>query len=113
MTVSKIYTTFLTLSLIVACSTKSDNANKNIVSDRQCDCFRLRDRQERGFYLKYLEGEDTLYTGKCKLTRENGNEIVYKYLKGHILEEIETYPGGILNEELIYDTTGRFIKRVR
>ena len=47
------------------------------------------------------------------MTRENGNTIVCKYLKGHILEQIEAYPGGSLNEELYYDTTGRFIKRAR
>jgi antitoxin component YwqK of YwqJK toxin-antitoxin module len=60
-----------------------------------------------------MEGEDTLYTGKCSIKRENGNEITYTYLKGHLIADIETYPGGFLNEELYYDTTGLITKRVR
>ena len=63
--------------------------------------------------MEYFDGEDTFYTGQCSLTRENGNEIVYTYLKGHLLDQFETFPGGILNEEIHYDTMGRFIKRVR
>lgn len=113
MTVSKIHIIGFLIFLLVACSTKSDKINKRIAPDRQCDCFKLLDRQERGFYLKVLEGEDTLYTGKCKLTRENGNEISYAYLKGHIIEQIERYPGGALNEEMYYDTTGLITKRVQ
>lgn len=113
MTVPNIHITILSLILFVGCSTKTDKKSTSRIPDRMCDCSKLLTRQERGFYLQYFDGEDTFYTGKCKLTRENGNEIVYTYLKGHLLDEIETYPGGILNEELHYDTTGRFIKRLR
>lgn len=113
MTVPNIYITVITLILIVGCSTKSDKKATSPILDRMCGCSKLLTRQERGFYLEYHEGEDTFYTGKCKLTGENGNEIVYTYLRGHLLDQIVTYPGGILNEELHYDTTGRFLKRVR
>jgi predicted lipase len=61
---------------------------------RLCDCFKLLDRQERGVSLTYLDGEDSLHTGICKLKRDNGNEIIYKYQRGHILEIIERFPGG-------------------
>lgn len=113
MTVPKIHIIGFTLVLLVACSTKSDKHVPKNTLDRSCDCTKLLTREERGFYLAYHEGEDTFYTGKCKLTRDNGNEIFYKYLKGHILEIIEAYPGGILNEEMYYDTTGGITKRVR
>jgi len=86
-------------------------SKKSPSPERMCNCTDLLTRQERGFYLQYLDGEDTFYTGKCKLTRENGNEITYKYLKGHVLEVIETYPGGIVYEEFIYDSLGNMPRR--
>lgn len=112
MTTSAIYTSILILFLLVACNTTQKKFNTR-APDRVCDCFKLLTRQEHGFYVSYLDGEDTLYTGKCTLTRENGNTITYAYLKGHPVEEIECYPGGILNEELYFDTTGHITKRVR
>ena len=113
MTVSKIHIIGFSIFLLAACSTKSDKINKSIAFDRQCDCSKLLDRQERGFYLKFFEGEDTLYTGKCKYTVEDGNEISYTFLKGHLISEVQRYPGGALNEEMYYDTTGLITKRVR
>jgi hypothetical protein len=110
---SNIYIINLIFILLVGCSPKSGTKNISNIPDRVCDCSKLLTRQDHGFYLQYHEGEDTFYTGKCKFIRENGTEILYKYVKGHILEQIETYPGGILNEELYYDTTGRFINRAR
>ena len=113
MTVPNIHIISLFLILLTSCSTKSDKKIVSNIPDRMCDCSALLTREERGFYLEYHDGEDTFYTGKCKLTREDGNEITYKYLNGHILEIIERYPGEILNEEMYYDTTGRIIKRAR
>lgn len=113
MRITRFHIIILLPILLMGCPIKSDKAINRIIPNRQCDCSKLLEREERGFYLQYLDGEDTFYTGTCKLTRENGNQIIYKYLKGHLLEERETYPGSILNEELCYDTTGRLLKRVR
>lgn len=113
MTNSPNYIILLILAFVMSCSTKKDPTVNNAAQDRMCDCFKLLDKQERGRYLTYLDGEDTWYTGKCKLTRDNGNEITYTYQNGHILQIIERYPGGPLHEEMYYDTTGRIIKRIR
>jgi antitoxin component YwqK of YwqJK toxin-antitoxin module len=83
-----------------------------MVEDRTCDCSDLRDKLDSGLYLYYKDGEKSYYSGKCKLTTENGNEITYKYQNGHILEIIERYPSRKLNEEMYYDLTGKIIKRV-
>jgi hypothetical protein len=109
----RITITFLSLIfLIISCHQAEMKTVSKTSFDRTCNCDQLIDRIERGFYLKYIDGEDTLYTGTCRITRENGNPIRYKYLKGHILEIIEYYPGEVLKEEMYYDTTGMIIKRV-
>jgi len=113
MTVSNNHIILFLLILFSSCSTKSDKKIKSNAADRICECSSLLTREERGFYLQYRDGEDTFYTGKCKVTRDDGNELTYNYLKGHVLEIIERYPGGILNEEMYYDTTGRMLNRTR
>ena len=101
----KISINILSIMIVVVCVTKSDTKINDSTTDRMVDCYGLLSRQVGGFYLSYLNGEDTFYTGKCFLKRDNGNGLTYKYLKGHILEIIERYPDGKLCEEIYYDDT--------
>ncbi len=112
MIVSKIHIICFAATLFVIYTTKLEKRIQKKPIDRICDCSKILSSVERGFYLSYHEGEDTFYTGKCKVRIGNGNEIFYKYFKGHLLEIIENYPGGILNEEIYYDSI-RIIKRIR
>ncbi len=120
----KQYLIILFSFLIVGCGTNTGEnkslepedkllAVDSIQKDRMCDCSDLNNKLDGGLYLTYKEGEKSYYSGKCKLTREDGNEITYKYQNGHILEIIERYPTGMLEEEMYYELSGKIIKRVR
>lgn len=102
----------LSASTLISCSSKPKQKLSNSAIERTCECSKLFEKQERESYLKYFEGDSTPYSGYCFFTRENGNEITYKYLAGHVLEIIERYPGGVLCEEMYYDTSGLITKRV-
>lgn len=78
---------------------------------RDCPCDSLYDGFEHGVYLKFYLEEKHPFTGYCHLSRENGNTIRYKYLLGHLTEEIEKYPGDFLCAETRYDTSGTLLLR--
>jgi hypothetical protein len=102
---------FLFISGQTFLSTANSDWERN---DRTCDCDELRFRKDLTFY----QDETIPYTGECKLKRDAGNkenignELTYKYLNGHIIEQTERYSTGGLCEEIYYDTTGIITKRL-
>ncbi|HEV7781965.1 MAG TPA: hypothetical protein VGO58_11910 [Chitinophagaceae bacterium] len=93
--------------------TKEATAIAHKVPARTCSCSQIRDRYERGLSLSYVDGEDSLYSGKCTEKYENGNSVERQYLAGHLLAFIESRSAGSIVDEMHYDTTGNMIKRVR
>jgi hypothetical protein len=96
----------LLIAFAIGCS-----HHKETVKERDCPCDSLYNRQERGKYLQFHQLENIPYTGYCNLSRENGNTIRYRYLLGHLIEQIEKYPGGFICEISLYDTSGYSSKR--